>query len=245
MCHGNSLLYREGMSILSGRKSVPGIVAVKGGKWKERLLGLDVSYMWIHTYKLKGHMIWDVPVKVDMSWGWRKLLQIIECAEPFFWVKIGNVPIPILNEARLDSPQWRDLYGDLFIFARGKSDSARLIMESLDEFQKSSGLVPNISKSMTYFCNVSNLIKHVILDIIPFVEGDLLVKYLGFSLISIRLCNRDCKILVEKVTNRIGDMKNKSLSFVGRLQLCRSVLSFMHVYWALVLVIPKDIILDI
>ncbi|GJT92394.1 retrovirus-related pol polyprotein from transposon TNT 1-94 [Tanacetum coccineum] len=35
---------------------------------------------------------------------------------------------------------------DLFIFARGELDSARLIMESLDEFQKSSGLVLRFPK---------------------------------------------------------------------------------------------------
>nr|GEU97847.1 hypothetical protein [Tanacetum cinerariifolium] len=35
----------NGMSILSRRKSVPGIVAVKGENGKKKLLGLDVSYM--------------------------------------------------------------------------------------------------------------------------------------------------------------------------------------------------------
>nr|GEW41761.1 ribonuclease H-like domain-containing protein [Tanacetum cinerariifolium] len=35
MCHGNTLLYHEEMSILSGRKSVPGIVAVNGENGKK------------------------------------------------------------------------------------------------------------------------------------------------------------------------------------------------------------------
>ncbi|GJR98865.1 hypothetical protein Tco_0271039 [Tanacetum coccineum] len=34
----------------------------------------------------------------------------------------------------------------------------------------------------------------------------------------------DCKVLTEKVKNRIQDRKNKSLSFAGRLQLIISVL---------------------
>ncbi|GJT01425.1 zinc knuckle CX2CX4HX4C containing protein [Tanacetum coccineum] len=38
------------------------------------------------------------------------------------------------------------------------------------------------------------------------------------------LLNRDCKILVEKAKNRIGDWKNKSLSFAGRLQLCMDLI---------------------
>ncbi|GJY86607.1 putative reverse transcriptase domain-containing protein, partial [Tanacetum coccineum] len=74
---------------------------------------------------------------------------------------------------------------DLFIFARGDLASARVILESLDEFK----WVP---------------------------------------LISSRLLNKDCKILVEKAKNRTRDWKNKSLSFAGRLQLCKSVISSMH-----------------
>ncbi|GJZ44210.1 hypothetical protein Tco_0591465, partial [Tanacetum coccineum] len=79
----------------------------------------------------------------------------------------------------------------------------------------------------------------------PFAEGNLLVKYLGVPLISSRLLNKDCKVLVEKAKNRIEDWKNKSLSFAGRLQLCKSVISSLHVYWASVLIIPKGIIYDI
>ncbi|GJW39768.1 hypothetical protein Tco_0065613 [Tanacetum coccineum] len=128
---------------------------------------------------------------------------------------------------------------------QGDVDSARLIMEALGEFQNCSGLVPSIPKSKVYFCNVQNQIKTEILGIMPFTQGELPVKYLGVPLISSRLFNRDCKILVEKVVNKVGDWKNKSLSYAGRLQLCRSVLSSMHVYWAVVLVIPISIIHDI
>ncbi|GJV92056.1 hypothetical protein Tco_1539869 [Tanacetum coccineum] len=45
---------------------------------------------WVHMYKLKGHTIWDIPVREDMSWGWRKLLQIREVVKPFFWKILGN-----------------------------------------------------------------------------------------------------------------------------------------------------------
>ncbi|GJY80116.1 putative RNA-directed DNA polymerase, eukaryota, reverse transcriptase zinc-binding domain protein [Tanacetum coccineum] len=134
---------------------------------------------------------------------------------------------------------------DLFMFARGDVESARVIMESLDEFKLTSGLVPSIPKSTTLFCNVLNHVKIVILNIMPFSEGELPIKYLGVPLISSRLLNKDCKVLAEKAKNRIGDWKNKSLSFVGHLQLCKSVISSMHIYWASVLAIPKGIILDI
>ncbi|GKA41349.1 putative reverse transcriptase domain-containing protein [Tanacetum coccineum] len=108
-----------------------------------------------------------------------------------------------------------------------------------------SGLVTSTYKGTAFFCNVPNHVKISILNIMPFAEGNLPVKYLGVPLISSRLLNKDCKVLVEKAKNRIEDWKNKSLSFAGRLQLCKSVISSLHVYWASVLIIPKGIIYDI
>ncbi|GKC45382.1 hypothetical protein Tco_1063104 [Tanacetum coccineum] len=60
-----------------------------------------------------------------------------------------------------------------------------------------------ISKILTN--RIIDSIKEVleILSIMPFLEGELLVKYLGVPLISSRLLNKDCKILVEKEKNRI------------------------------------------
>ncbi|GKE32980.1 hypothetical protein Tco_1452302, partial [Tanacetum coccineum] len=100
---------------------------------------------------------------------------------------------------------------DLFLFAHGDANSTRIIMECLDEFKDVSGLVPSLPKSTAYFCNVLNHTKLAILNILPFEEGRLLVKYLGVPLISSRLVYRDCRELIEKVQSRINDWKNKSL----------------------------------
>ncbi|GJY64314.1 pre-mRNA-splicing factor ATP-dependent RNA helicase DEAH7 [Tanacetum coccineum] len=54
---------------------------------------------------------------------------------------------------------------DLFLFARGDVNSAKVIMDSLDEFKAVSGLVPSIPKSTAYFCNVLNHVKIRILNI--------------------------------------------------------------------------------
>nr|GEU39992.1 hypothetical protein [Tanacetum cinerariifolium] len=61
----------------------------------------------------------------------------------------------------------------LFLFARGDVDSAKVIMNSLDEFKTVSGLVPSIPKSTAYFCNVLNHVTISILNIMPFFEGEL------------------------------------------------------------------------
>ncbi|GJZ87804.1 3-ketoacyl-CoA synthase 11-like protein, partial [Tanacetum coccineum] len=68
---------------------------------------------------------------------------------------------------------------DLFIFARGEVQSAQIIMDALDEFKESSGLVSSIPKITAYFCNVLNHTKNVILSFMSFSEGELPVKYLG------------------------------------------------------------------
>ncbi|GJY64381.1 homeodomain-like protein [Tanacetum coccineum] len=70
------------------------------------------------------------------------------------------------------------------------------------------------------------------------------VRYLE-SLISSRLLYKDCKILVKKLESRINDWRNKFLSIAGRLQLIRSVLSSMHIYWAFVFILSARIIHDL
>ncbi|GJT03162.1 putative RNA-directed DNA polymerase, eukaryota, reverse transcriptase zinc-binding domain protein [Tanacetum coccineum] len=134
---------------------------------------------------------------------------------------------------------------DLFLFAHSDVNSARVIMEVLDKFKNTSGLIPSLPKSTAYFSNVLNYIKLDILNVLPFEEGKLPVKYLGVPLVSSRLIYRDCKELVEKVKSKINDWKNKFLSFAGRVQLVQSVLASMHIYWASVFIIPSRILLDL
>nr|GEY50237.1 hypothetical protein [Tanacetum cinerariifolium] len=134
---------------------------------------------------------------------------------------------------------------DLFIFAYGDPDSARVIMHAMEEFRNASGLIPSLATSTVYFCNVVHHTKMDILQILPFEEGRLPVKYLGVSLVSSRLVYRDCQELLDRIRRRISDWKNKSLSAAGRLQLVRSVLSSMHLYWASVFILPNRIILEI
>ncbi|GKF06055.1 hypothetical protein Tco_0036723, partial [Tanacetum coccineum] len=134
---------------------------------------------------------------------------------------------------------------DLFLFAHGYVDSARVIMDSLEEFKNASGLVPILPKSTTYFCNVHNYVKLGILSILPFEEGKLPVKYLGLPLVPSRLVHQDCDELMKKVKRRVNDWNNKSLSFAGRTQLIRFMLGSMHVYWGSVFILPSSLMLKL
>ncbi|XP_022003153.1 uncharacterized protein LOC110900576 [Helianthus annuus] len=134
---------------------------------------------------------------------------------------------------------------DLLLFSRGDVNLVKVIMRSLKEFEEVSGLVPSNSKSTVFICNVPSRTKSRILELIPFEEGKLPIKYLGVPLLASRLLVKDCKVLVERMNTRILDWKNRFLSFAGRLQLVISVLSSIHVYWASVFILPASIIKEL
>lgn len=74
------------------------------------------------------------------------------------------------------------------------------------------------------------LAKHNVENLFGFKEGTLPIKYEGVSLISTRLTTRDCRPLIEKITNRVESWTSKRLSYAGRLQLIKSVLFSMKGY---------------
>ncbi|XP_071687680.1 uncharacterized protein [Rutidosis leptorrhynchoides] len=69
-------------------------------------------------------------------------------------------------------------------------------------------------------------------------------KCLGVPLISTRLYQKDFKGLIDSMRMKIDDWKNKFLSFTRRVQLIKSVLSSMQVYWSSVFILPDSVIKD-
>ncbi|GKB36272.1 RNA-directed DNA polymerase, eukaryota, reverse transcriptase zinc-binding domain protein [Tanacetum coccineum] len=133
---------------------------------------------------------------------------------------------------------------DLLVFCNGDQESVKVIKESLDEFSGVSGLVPNMQKSTVFFGGLSNAEQQVILNIIPFTMGKLSVRYLGVPLITKKISIHDCKPLISKVKAKIGNWKNKTMSYAGRLQLIASVLSSMQNYWSSIFLLPKQILVE-
>ncbi|KAK1421818.1 hypothetical protein QVD17_24468 [Tagetes erecta] len=127
----------------------------------------------------------------------------------------------------------------------GEVKSCMILMKGLEEFRLTSGLAASIDKSTVFFCQVNQALKRAIMDVMPFEEGKLPVRYLGVPLISSNLIAANCKALIEKVDRRIDDWMNKALSFAGRLQLIVSVISSMFTYWASVLMLPASTVKEL
>ncbi|KAK4384715.1 Retrovirus-related Pol polyprotein from type-2 retrotransposable element R2DM [Sesamum angolense] len=81
-----------------------------------------------------------------------------------------------------------------------------------------------------------------LLETLGFQEGHLPVRYLGLPLISARLSIADCQPLLQKIDSRIKGWEGVQLSFAGRVQLIKSVLVSLEVYWAMAFILPKGII---
>nr|GEY69839.1 hypothetical protein [Tanacetum cinerariifolium] len=87
---------------------------------------------------------------------------------------------------------------------------------TIEEFSSYSGLHPNIGKSIIFFGSIRDHLKQEILSIIPFQMGKLPIKYLGVPLLAKCLGIADCKVLIDKVKAKVGDWKDKCLSYAGR-----------------------------
>lgn len=111
---------------------------------------------------------------------------------------------------------------DVLLFTRGDTKSLELVMKVFYDFSRSTGLTVNPTKSKAYYGGVEDSIKTKIQDLTSFAEGPIPFRYLEVPLTSKKKYIQQCMILVDKIVLRIRHWR--LLSFVGRLQLIRSVI---------------------
>ncbi|KAL2224964.1 UNVERIFIED_CONTAM: hypothetical protein Sindi_2996400 [Sesamum indicum] len=121
---------------------------------------------------------------------------------------------------------------DLLLLCKADLDSIRVFKEGLDWFAELSGLRLNVQKrpDAGYF---------------GLSGGHLPMRYLGLPLISSRLTISDCQPLISKIDARINGWEGISLSYAGRVQIIKSVLSALSLYWASAFILPKKVISEI
>ncbi|GJS51247.1 hypothetical protein Tco_0624609 [Tanacetum coccineum] len=54
--------------------------------WKLISLKESLWVQWIHKYKIRGQNFWDIPFRGNMTWGWRKILQLRPVMRDFIWL---------------------------------------------------------------------------------------------------------------------------------------------------------------
>ncbi|KAL0455324.1 UNVERIFIED_CONTAM: hypothetical protein Slati_0871600 [Sesamum latifolium] len=131
---------------------------------------------------------------------------------------------------------------DVLLFCKGTVQSVQVIRDALAEFATMSGLQISPMKSQIILSRSVQTKRQQILDMMGFQEGTLPIKYLGVPLVSSRLSRADCHPLIQKVDRRLAGWNHLTLSFAGRVQLIKSVLSSLHTYWASAFILPKAVL---
>lgn len=73
-------------------------------------------------------------------------------------------------------------------------------------------------------------------------RGELPIRYLGVPLSSKRLSIIQCQPLLDKMVGRITSWTSRLLSYAGRLQLIKSVLFSIQIYWSQLFLLPKKLV---
>ncbi|XP_048494320.1 uncharacterized protein LOC125494677 [Beta vulgaris subsp. vulgaris] len=120
--------------------------------------------------------------------------------------------------------------------------SVTKIMVAFTKFSQASGLEASLEKSNIYLAGVSAHEATLLAEAVQLTIGDLPFKYLGVSLSSKKLNYSQCKILIDKITERAQGWVTKTLSYAGRLPLVRSGLSTMQHYWFQIFPLSKKLI---
>ncbi|KAL2230721.1 UNVERIFIED_CONTAM: hypothetical protein Sindi_1666500 [Sesamum indicum] len=79
------------------------------------------------------------------------------------------------------------------------------------------------------------------LTALGFQEGVFPMRYLGLPPLSSRLIIADCRPLVVKIDKRIAGWEGIALSYAGRVQIIKSVLMSLSLYWASAFILPKKV----
>ncbi|KAL2247801.1 UNVERIFIED_CONTAM: hypothetical protein Sindi_2632400 [Sesamum indicum] len=121
----------------------------------------------------------------------------------------------------------------------------RVFKDGLDRFGDWSGLRLNAQKSYLKLSRAAQGMKEELLMMLEFQEGQLLMRYSGLPLISSRLLISDCLPLLKKIESRIAGWEGLALSYAGRVQIIKSVLSSFSIYWSSTFILPKRVINEI
>ncbi|XP_058732785.1 uncharacterized protein LOC131604357 [Vicia villosa] len=131
---------------------------------------------------------------------------------------------------------------DILLFSKGDVASIQMLMNTLQVFSNSIGLIVNPSKCFVYMGAVDDSTKEQILSTTGFNLGQLPFRYLGVPLSSKKLSIAYYLPLMDRILKRIHHWSSKLLSFAGRVQLVKAISFAITSYWLQCFPIPKCVI---
>jgi len=133
---------------------------------------------------------------------------------------------------------------DVMVFAAATRANAQVIKRILTEFSTNSGLQLNVAKSQVFMGGGATegtwICSHLGME-----RADFPVTYLGLPLFSARLGRHHCMGLVSKVQQRLSTWKRNFLSMAGRVELVKSVLVSMSIYWTSAFLLPRKVLKEV
>ncbi|KAL2237569.1 UNVERIFIED_CONTAM: hypothetical protein Sindi_0948600 [Sesamum indicum] len=134
---------------------------------------------------------------------------------------------------------------DLLLLCRADMDSIRVFKTGLNRFADWSGLRLNLQKCHLIISYSAQGLREEMLAEFGFQEGVLPMRHLGLPLLSSRLTIADCRPLLLKIDKRIAGWEGMALSYAGRVQIIKSVLMSLSLYWASAFILPKKVTTEI
>ena len=130
---------------------------------------------------------------------------------------------------------------DILIFSHADTVSVGIIKQALNDFMDKSGMSINLAKSSLFITGTSAQLRQEIQEQLDVHIRTPPIQYLGVPLITKSLTKNDCNKLVETITTRIKLWTSASLSYAGRLQLIKSTIFSMQVYWSSMFILPAAV----
>ncbi|KAH6786950.1 hypothetical protein C2S52_006502 [Perilla frutescens var. hirtella] len=131
---------------------------------------------------------------------------------------------------------------ELMFFARGDLLSVQIIIDTLKEFEHTYGLQINKHKSAFFTAGIAGYELEEIQSVVGFPFGTWPVRYLGVPLSPKKLGVINYDPLIEKIGDCINAWSAKTLSYVGLMELVKSVLQGFACYWIQVFPLPEHYI---
>ncbi|XP_060179901.1 uncharacterized protein LOC132609768 [Lycium barbarum] len=182
---------------------------------------------------------------VELGFPYKFIQWVIECITSVSYSLVLNGGLTEHFQGKRGIRQgariWEYYTYILLMFCKAEIQSIKLLQKAFLKFSAASRLQANIDKSSIYMTGVKEPFKQQLLQTLSFCEGSLPFKYLGVPLSSKKLTIAQCLPFVGKITEKMKCWYARLLSYASRLQLIKSVIFGVQIYWAQIFILPKRI----